>query len=81
MSKVGHSLFEAKPPAKIDMAPDDIQVQQGCLEQSNVNAIQEMVNMIEVQRSYELNAKMVTLYDRVLGEAATSGDITNITVY
>jgi flagellar basal-body rod protein FlgF len=81
LTKVGRSMFEAKPPAKIDMSPDDIQVQQGFLEQSNVNAIQEMIHMIEVHRSYELNAKMVLLYDRILGEAATFGDVTNLAVY
>ncbi len=69
--KVGHSLFEATPQNKIDMSPDDIQVQQGFLEQSNVNAIREMVNMIEVSRSYDLNAKVVSLYDQVLGEASS----------
>ena len=69
--KVGHSLFQATPQNKIDMSPDGIQVQQGFLEQSNVNAIREMVNMIEVSRSYELNAKIVSLYDQVLGEASS----------
>lgn len=71
MYKVGHSLFQATPQNKLDMAPEDIQVQQGFLEQSNVNAIREMVQMIEVSRSYELNAKVVSLYDQILGEAAS----------
>ena len=69
--KVGHSLFQATPKNKIDMAPDDIRVQQGFLEQSNVNAIQEMVSMIEVSRSYELNARIVRSYDIIMDEAAT----------
>lgn len=69
--KVGHSMFEATPQNKVDMAPDDIQVQQGFLEQSNVNAIREMVSMIEVSRSYELNARVVRSYDIVMDEAAT----------
>lgn len=69
--KVGHSLFEATPQTKIDMAPDGIQVQQGFLEQSNVNSITEMVNMIEVQRSYEQNAKVISMYDQILGEASS----------
>jgi len=69
--KVGHSLFQATAQNKLDMTPDDVQVQQGFLEQSNVNAIREMVQMIEVSRAYELNAKVVSLYDEVLGEAAS----------
>jgi flagellar basal-body rod protein FlgG len=68
--KVGHSLFQATSQNKLDLAPDDVQVQQGFLEQSNVNAIREMIQMIEVSRSYELNAKVVSLYDDVLGQAA-----------
>jgi flagellar basal-body rod protein FlgG len=71
LMKVGHSMFQALPPNKVDMAPDDIQVQQGFLEQSNVNAIREMINMIEGSRSYDLNARIVSLYDQVLGQAAT----------
>jgi flagellar basal-body rod protein FlgF len=71
MYKMGHSLFQATAQNKIDLAPDDIQVQQGFLEKSNVNAIREMVNMIEVARSYELNARVVSLYDQILGQASS----------
>lgn len=81
MKKAGHSMFEVLPQNKIDMSPDNIRVQQGFLEQSNVNAIQEMINMIEVSRSYELNAKVVSSYDTILGEAANIGNVNNITVY
>lgn len=69
--KVGHSMFQAAPPNKVDMAPDDIQVQQGFLEQSNVNAIREMVSMIEGARAYDLNARIVSMYDQILGTASS----------
>jgi len=42
------------------------QLQQGYVETSNVNVIQEMVNMIENQRSYELNSKAITTTDQML---------------
>lgn len=71
LTKVGHSLFEVQTNNKIDMAPDDIQVQQGFLEQSNVNAITEMVNMIDTYRSYELNSRIISTYDHLMNEAAT----------
>lgn len=71
LKKVGHSMFEALPTNKVDMSPDDIQVQQGFLEQSNVNSINEMVHMIEVSRSYEMNAKVVSSYDAIMDQAAT----------
>ncbi len=71
LTKVGHSLFEAPIQAKIDKAPDDIQVQQGFLEQSNVNSMMEMVNMIDNYRSYELNSRIVSTYDHVMSEASS----------
>ena len=37
------------------------------MEKSNVNIVREMVDMIEVQRSYEANQKTVTTHDQTLG--------------
>jgi len=42
------------------------QVMQGFLESSNVNVVQELVNMIQTQRAYELNSKAVTTSDQML---------------
>jgi flagellar basal-body rod protein FlgG len=39
---------------------------QGSLEASNVNVVEEMVNMIEVQRAYEINSKAVSAVDDML---------------
>ncbi len=44
-------------------------VLQGFIEGSNVNPVNEMVRMIEVQRSYEANQKVVTANDQLLGKA------------
>ena len=41
-------------------------IQQGYVEGSSVNVVQELVNMIETQRSYELNSKAVTTSDQML---------------
>ncbi len=71
LTKVGHSLFKTTPKTKVDMAPDGIQVQQGFLEQSNVNSITEMVNMIDTYRSYELNSRIISTFDHLGEEAAT----------
>lgn len=43
----------------------------GFLEMSNVNPISEMVRMIEVQRAYELNSKVITTADALVGRAVT----------
>lgn len=39
---------------------------QGSLESSNVNVVEELVNMIEAQRSYEMNSKAVSAVDGML---------------
>ena len=42
------------------------QVMQGALEASNVNVVEEMVNMIETQRAYEINSKAISSVDGML---------------
>jgi flagellar basal-body rod protein FlgG len=39
---------------------------QGYVETSNVNVVEEMVNMIQAQRTYELNSKAITTSDQML---------------
>ncbi|MBV8628565.1 MAG: flagellar basal-body rod protein FlgG [Paraburkholderia sp.] len=39
---------------------------QGYVETSNVNVVQELVNMIQTQRAYEINSKAVTTSDQML---------------
>jgi flagellar basal-body rod protein FlgG len=39
---------------------------QGSLEASNVNVVEEMVNMIETQRAYEINSKSISAVDGML---------------
>ena len=41
-------------------------VSQGFLETSNVNVVEEMVNMIETQRAYEINSKAISTADQML---------------
>lgn len=41
----------------------------GYLEMSNVQVVEEMVNMITAQRAYEINAKAITAADEMLGVA------------
>ncbi len=42
---------------------------QGTLERSNVNAVDEMVNLIVAQRAYEINSKAIQTSDDMLGLA------------
>ncbi|HEU4372474.1 MAG TPA: flagellar basal-body rod protein FlgG, partial [Telluria sp.] len=39
---------------------------QGYVETSNVNIVEEMVNMIQTQRAYEINSKAITTSDQML---------------
>jgi flagellar basal-body rod protein FlgG len=41
-------------------------LQQGFLEGSNVNVVEELVNMIETQRAYEMNSKAISTTDEML---------------
>ena len=43
---------------------------QGYLESSNVNVVEEMVNLIIAQRAYEFNTKGITAADEMLSQAA-----------
>jgi flagellar basal-body rod protein FlgG len=41
-------------------------VTQGAVEASNVNVVEELVNMIETQRAYEMNSKAISTADQML---------------
>ena len=48
-------------------------LQQGFVETSNVNVVEEMVNMIQTQRAYEINSKAITTSDQMLQKLAQPG--------
>ena len=43
-------------------------VRQGFLETSNVNVVEELVNMIQTQRAYEMNSKAISTTDQMLAK-------------
>lgn len=43
---------------------------QGFVETSNVNVVEELVNMIQTQRAYEINSKSITTSDQMLQKLA-----------
>ena len=61
----------ASGPAQIGAAGQDGRgrIRQGMLEASNVNVVEELVEMIETQRAYEINSKMVSAVDEMLRNA------------
>jgi len=42
------------------------QLRQASLEASNVNIVEEMVGMIETQRAYEMNSKVISTADGMM---------------
>lgn len=48
-------------------------IQQGMLEQSNVNVVDEFINMIVAQRSYESNSRVVTAADQMFQDLNNLG--------
>ena len=48
------------------------EILQGYTEQSNVNIVREMVNMIEITRAYETNQRLIKSIDSTLDLAANT---------
>jgi flagellar basal-body rod protein FlgG len=63
----GANLFEATPEAG-DPFRFRAVVAPGVIELANVNVVREMVNLINVQRAYEANQKVVQAFDETLGK-------------
>jgi len=68
IKKEGDSMYRETEFSGPPLPPAEVMVRQGFLEKSNVNIIREMVDMIEVQRSYEANQKTITTHDQTLGK-------------
>jgi flagellar basal-body rod protein FlgG len=71
LSAQGRNLFAESPAsgAAQSVTPGQNgtgQIQGGYLEQSNVDVVAEMVNLIQAQRAYEFNAKAVQAADQML---------------
>ena len=50
----------------------DARIEQGTLETSNVNVVDEMVQMITIQRAYEAGQKMIQTEDSTLDKAVNT---------
>ncbi len=70
IKKFGNNLYEVVEGAEEIRALGT--VRQGYLEQSNVNSVSEMVNMIAVTRSYEANQRVINTIDGMLDKAVNT---------
>ncbi|MCH3964203.1 MAG: flagellar basal body rod protein FlgG [Clostridium sp.] len=66
MISIGNNLYSPKPGARI-YQNNDVSIQQGFLEQSNVDVGKEMSEMILSQRAFELSAKALSTSDEMWG--------------
>lgn len=72
LEALGSNLFAetaASGPALVGIPGEDGlgSLRQGYLEESSVDAVREITEMIKAQRGYELNAKVITASDQMLG--------------
>jgi flagellar basal-body rod protein FlgF len=71
LDKEGDSFYADTPesgePMPFPNANYEPEILQGYLETSNVQVVTEMVEMIEVNRAYEANAKAMQTHDQLLG--------------
>ncbi|MGB8011402.1 MAG: flagellar basal-body rod protein FlgG [Terriglobales bacterium] len=79
LNSIGNNLYLATTASgdPIVGAPGSAEgmgtLQQGMLEQSNVDVVAEFVNMIVAQRSYESNSRVVTSADQMMQDLASIG--------
>ena len=71
LKPIGQNLFEASQASGVaQIVTPSLNgagaLKQGSLEASNVNVVEEMVNMIETQRAYEINSKAISAVDGML---------------
>lgn len=64
LRKVGDNLYTGQNPER----SNNVSVKQNSLEKSNVNIMNEMVNMITVMRTFESNQKMIQSIDETLSK-------------
>lgn len=72
LEAIGSNLFLESPasgnPFTSNPGADGLgTVRQGYLEESSVDAVREITELIEAQRGYELNAKVISAADQILG--------------
>jgi flagellar basal-body rod protein FlgG len=71
LNAVGSNLFlqtaaSGAAQAGVPGSPGYGTIQQGYLETSNVNSVDEITNLITAQRAYEMNSKVVTAADQMM---------------
>lgn len=69
LAKYGENMYDLVDGGQI--IASNARIEQGALEMSNVNVVDEMVHMIAIQRAYETGQKMIQTEDSTLEKAVT----------
>ena len=69
ISKFGENYYEIINGGNV--INSNAEIEQGLLEASNVNIVDEMVSMIAIQRAYETNQRMIQTVDETLNWSAS----------
>ncbi|HAA89086.1 MAG: Flagellar basal-body rod protein FlgG [Thermoanaerobacterales bacterium 50_218] len=73
LEKVGHNLYRATYASgeaeTVEEVGSRIRVEQGFLEEANVQVVEEIIALITAQRAYELNSKAIQAADEMLSIA------------
>ena len=67
IEKYGENLYNLTAGGNI--IASDAEIEQGALETSNVNVVNEMVNMITISRAYQAGQKVINTIDETLDKA------------
>ena len=78
LNSIGSNMFletpaSGTPQTGVPGSPGYGTIQQGYLETSNVNSVDEITALITAQRAYEMNSKVVTAADQMLQQTAQMG--------
>ena len=73
LEKYGENMYNLVNGGQI--IASEAKVRQGVLESSNVNVVDEMVNMITIQRAYEAGQKVIRSVDETLATTVNLGKV------
>lgn len=73
--KLGGTMMAIRDGAALKPATVDTKIRQGFLEASGVDPMVEMVNLLEGQRAFEANARMISYQDQTLQQLNLIGRI------
>lgn len=75
LSKVGNCYYKVPEDQFVEAEEGEFEVHQGFIENSNVNAIEEMEAMIKITKNYESSQKIVNYMDQVLEQVNAIGKV------